>query len=352
MQNPDESSDDFVNRVMMELDEALEYLPEESLRDVQAHRELFIPRLIRCIEDACDEFEEEDIASGNAHFFALFLLTEFQAMSAWPAIRRAISLPEEGVEELFGDASTGFLCRVLSVFAAEHSECLDELIANRAIDAYVRWEAATTFMHLVRDGRLTREAASERLLGHVRAAMAPPDHPTLVTGLLLELSRYGTNLGFDEAITAFEQKLVEEQMVVLAELKQRFSNGDVSFQAALAHCDTTGIEDTVEELQKWSCFDEDDDEYDEDFDRASEDDDSPPDPEFVRMYEALLERLDEALLTGRQPTLDDFSSLVQAPEEEDYEPVETIRNTTRKVGRNESCPCGSGKKYKKCCGGA
>ena len=27
----------------------------------------------------------------------------------------------------------------------------------------------------------------------------------------------------------------------------------------------------------------------------------------------------------------------------------TVRRTTRKVGRNEPCPCGSGKKYKKCC---
>ncbi len=28
------------------------------------------------------------------------------------------------------------------------------------------------------------------------------------------------------------------------------------------------------------------------------------------------------------------------------------RRTTSKVGRNDPCPCGSGKKYKKCCGGA
>jgi uncharacterized protein len=28
------------------------------------------------------------------------------------------------------------------------------------------------------------------------------------------------------------------------------------------------------------------------------------------------------------------------------------RNAASKVGRNEPCPCGSGKKYKKCCGGA
>jgi SEC-C motif-containing protein len=28
----------------------------------------------------------------------------------------------------------------------------------------------------------------------------------------------------------------------------------------------------------------------------------------------------------------------------------TLRNAEPKVGRNDPCPCGSGKKYKKCCG--
>jgi len=30
--------------------------------------------------------------------------------------------------------------------------------------------------------------------------------------------------------------------------------------------------------------------------------------------------------------------------------VQTIRRDLPKVGRNDPCPCGSGKKYKKCCG--
>ena len=30
--------------------------------------------------------------------------------------------------------------------------------------------------------------------------------------------------------------------------------------------------------------------------------------------------------------------------------VETIRNKGPKIGRNDPCPCGSGKKYKNCCG--
>ena len=31
---------------------------------------------------------------------------------------------------------------------------------------------------------------------------------------------------------------------------------------------------------------------------------------------------------------------------------ETVHRTLAKVGRNDPCPCGSGKKYKKCCGKA
>lgn len=30
--------------------------------------------------------------------------------------------------------------------------------------------------------------------------------------------------------------------------------------------------------------------------------------------------------------------------------IETVRRETPKVGRNDPCPCGSGKKFKKCCG--
>jgi len=39
-------------------------------------------------------------------------------------------------------------------------------------------------------------------------------------------------------------------------------------------------------------------------------------------------------------------------EEEDHyaePPMQPVRNPLRDVGRNDPCPCGSGKKYKKCC---
>ena len=45
----------------------------------------------------------------------------------------------------------------------------------------------------------------------------------------------------------------------------------------------------------------------------------------------------------RRNWIDAHGSRVDAPES---------RRTTQKIGRNDRCPCGSGKKYKKCCGGA
>jgi preprotein translocase subunit SecA len=34
----------------------------------------------------------------------------------------------------------------------------------------------------------------------------------------------------------------------------------------------------------------------------------------------------------------------------DRQPVQQVVRGAAKVGRNDPCPCGSGKKYKKCCG--
>ena len=39
----------------------------------------------------------------------------------------------------------------------------------------------------------------------------------------------------------------------------------------------------------------------------------------------------------------------QAPKPQDTRKPETFRREQPKVGRNDPCPCGSGKKYKNCC---
>ena len=67
--------------------------------------------------------------------------------------------------------------------------------------------------------------------------------------------------------------------------------------------------------------------------------------------------VEQHLLMLTRKILGDFavSGEEEAEEEDGYwvprtKPIETVQRSTPKVGRNEPCPCGSGKKYKRCHG--
>ncbi len=63
----------------------------------------------------------------------------------------------------------------------------------------------------------------------------------------------------------------------------------------------------------------------------------PVSDEEIRELEKQREREERRMVLGRG-------------EEGGDEPKKPVRRTQKKVGRNSPCPCGSGKKYKKCCG--
>jgi uncharacterized protein YecA (UPF0149 family) len=68
------------------------------------------------------------------------------------------------------------------------------------------------------------------------------------------------------------------------------------------------------------------------------------------------EEQDEMTRLGQEYAIEMMSRMLQAAEEEQMSHAEAPsapaepRRVEAKIGRNEPCPCGSGKKYKKCCG--
>ena len=64
--------------------------------------------------------------------------------------------------------------------------------------------------------------------------------------------------------------------------------------------------------------------------------------EFVKIDAAPMSRI-PAPQVRREDEFQEGSS-------EEMPPVEQYKRQEPKVGRNDPCPCGSGKKYKKCCG--
>ena len=67
--------------------------------------------------------------------------------------------------------------------------------------------------------------------------------------------------------------------------------------------------------------------------------------EAFTLFEGLLEKIKNDLIKFLLNL-----NIVVSNEEEKKEKPEEISSDNKKVGRNEKCPCGSGKKYKHCCG--
>ncbi len=318
-----------LNRIISDLDHQRGDRLREAVRAAQQHRELIIPRLIKAIEDATAEVRStRRRREGNAQFFALFLLTEFRAREALPAIAEAISLPENGAYYLFGEAITECLGRMLAILADDSLALIDGLLADRSLDDFVRTQVAMSYMFLVAKGRLTREEAVERLRVALREAISHDDLE-LAEGLVCELSDYSPREALPEIEEAYRQKLVDPFMISIEDVRESIAEGDAHFQEELARRTGEFCTDTLEELDGWTCFkDEQFDEEDDDFDAFDSED------------------WDEERYLN--DAADDFGEPGFADLPRDSS--DTIRNTTPRVGRNDPCPCGSGKKYKKCCG--
>ena len=98
--------------------------------------------------------------------------------------------------------------------------------------------------------------------------------------------------------------------------------------------------------------------------------------EAFKMFDALMQEIDQEILTNMfrsatslqafekmfeslpqtltHPSLDQFasdnSSGAQQEQPAEEEITISFKREVPKVGRNDKCPCGSGKKYKNCCG--
>ncbi len=187
---PGEPGEEELDRIISALDRPIgEDLPEQALRNAQRCPAAITPRLARLIESATARVQAGEPVETVGHFLALFLLTEFRATEAWPAIRAAISLPDDGPFELFGDAVIDTLGRMLAVFP-HASDDLDALIANRALSTIVRWQAARAYLHWVRDGHIQRLEAVQRLGQHLRDVIETPDDGEFAAELICELEHY------------------------------------------------------------------------------------------------------------------------------------------------------------------
>ena len=307
--------DSEAERVMRELDTAGRKLPVAAFEEVREHRDIFVPLLTQSLERSIVRVRNGEKSEGGSSFFALFLLTELKVNEAFPILREALRLPGEGPFELFGDAVHELVPPLLAQFSHGNIDSIGEIVGDPNLDLYVRWSATQAYKYLVRDELISRQVAIDALHVHFQDCVKNEDYD-LLAPLACALGDLAAEPALETIRSAYDRNQVNDEIVDFRFIESQIKAGEDTVKKTLEHCLPTGMPDTTAELSDWAAFQE--------------------EPLRPRSKPKALPSSDP--LPRRQ--LDD---LVRT------KPVTTIR-VDAKVGRNDRCPCGSGKKYKKCCG--
>lgn len=294
---------------MMTVTEILEQLefntgtfPHEALQEAISMKEEIIPELLKILEftkiNARELSELKD--PYWSHIFAMFLLAQFRETKAFPLIIDIISFPEKIVEDMLGEVITESLEHILASVYNGDILLLKNIIEDDNIYEFVRSAAISTLNNLVFENILDRR----EIINYYRELFnggLNREYNFVWNGLVDQCrDLYAVEL-IDDIRLAYEDGLVDELFIDFKSIDNDFKKDEKTFFDNESKYSSRPrlIEDTIEELEWWACF-------------------QPKETKTVKNW-------------------DGYQS-------------EGVQAFSNKIGRNEPCPCGSGKKYKKCCG--
>lgn len=301
-------------RVMHELETAGRKLPVAAIKEVRQHPDVFVPLLIRSLKQTVLRIRNGEIRDGITSFFAVFLLMELEVDEAFPVLLEVLRLPNEGAFEVIGDGVHEVVAPMLALFSRDDTKVISKIVQDHDIDMYVRWSAAKTYIYLVRDELISREFAIESLQRDFDYCLEKEDFDMLAP-IISELGDLAAESSLESIRSAYQRKLVDESIVDLAFIESQIAAGEETVNRELGYCRPTGMPDTIAELSRWVAFR-----------------DAPLRPAKAKPTPRSIPR----------PHLS--TSMDTRPSQ-----VATSVRSGHKVGRNDPCPCGSGKKFKKCC---
>ncbi|MGD0831139.1 MAG: DUF1186 domain-containing protein [Terracidiphilus sp.] len=299
----------------MEIEEIIEQLEwfsgdfeKEAVEAAIARRDEIIPELLLVLEEIADPKTAAELeAEGDymAHLYAMFLLAQFREVRAYPLMVRIAFLPGELLDSLFGDSLTEDYGRFLASVCGGDLEGFQSIIENPAANQWIRGAALDGLVTLVATGVKSRE--------DILCYFAELFHGKLIdkndliwSDLVCSAMDLCAAELLGEIEKAFEQELVDESVIDLDGVRRDLVRGKDWAMDKLARDPRRHlIDDTVKEMAGWASFDKEEQRK-----------------EKARM--ALNQRREDA------PT--------------------GFKRVAPKIGRNDPCPCASGKKYKKCCG--
>ncbi len=282
-------------------------LPREAMQWTLDHWHAVAPELLSVLERYTSGADRSD-AAASAVLFILHLAGEKQDTRAFSLLCR-LAQEGEAVEAPLGDGTTVTVKQILISTYDGDLDTLKGLIEAAEADEFVRAEALEALAYLTATGRVPRDETQAYLL-RLYDTLQPQQESFVWSGWVRAIALLGLEELSDVVHQAFERGLIEPMVMGYDDFRRDLERtlADPARMAGFEYDQIGPLEDAIGELSGWYTFS----------DAAKQDQErwatSPED--------AGLTFADTPL-----PFVDPFKG----------------------VGRNDPCPCGSGKKYKKCC---
>lgn len=257
------------------------------------------PYLREALEKAIQEQTDLD-GDYQLHFYALFLLGQFQDKAAFQKITELVSLPPDVVDYLIGDTITSGLSDILYNTYDGNLTQLKQMVADTKIDEFVRADALEVMGQLYLDGEISETDWKSFLAQTIHDAKGY-DHVCNKIADLICRCHFVDML--PEIRYMFDHDLMDEGYLgdydSCVDLMFKYDEEEISFCKKSMNA--------AEYLKSWAMF-------------------TDGDTKIPDMSEKDLEKMFRAMERTLNPPM-----------------------RKQKIGRNNPCPCGSGKKYKFCC---
>jgi hypothetical protein len=290
------------DQVLIELGKDRTTHPMEALRSADAHRGVLVQPLLEVLEHCVTHPDAASEEEAQLFCYALYLLAKWRETRAYPLVIRWLSLSDAASTRLSGDVSTQDGARILAAVCGGDLEPIKWLVLNREADEFSRGVAVAALALLA----VWAEVPRDRIVDYFRwlASEGLEREPNYVwSALAAESADIEALAVFPELRRAYDEELIDPRTVGRSELDEVEASprGDLLERMKDRY---PPIDDVARATSWWARF-------------------------------------------GRHASSRRAEELAR---ELEYGPIEPYQ-APQKVGRNEPCPCGSGKKYKRCCGG-
>jgi hypothetical protein len=295
---------------------------QTALLAAAAQRDAITPELIAAIDRvSADPAYYLNHRDDCLHVFAIYLLAQFRETRALDSFLRFFSLPGDQALDLSGDMIVENGAAILASVCGGNPAPLLRFACDETVNEFVRGQAiGGLFVQSIR-GERPREAVISSLRD-LYSTLPRPGNSFVWAELVGTVLDFNAPELLPEARQAYADSLVDEGIIGLEDIEPDAPREPGRLprpsreQQLQWFCERNAPVDAIEECSGWLCFS---DEVETD---AAWDDDDENDDDVID-----LPRDEPPVYVPPKPYI--------APP---------------KTGRNEPCPCGSGKKYKKCCG--